>query len=107
MPRFIPPHLMALVTLLIIVLWFLLVHQFRRSAAMQKWFALAIGDDTPENALLAFEAAKLRLTSHLQDGHLDRRLRHRIEVALGSKPDCEAIDARTDHFSPGSDLVSF
>jgi predicted Na+-dependent transporter len=60
-PRFIPPHLMALVVLLIIVIWFMLVHRFRRSTMLQRFIAEVFGDDTPENALLAFDVAKQRM----------------------------------------------
>lgn len=82
MPRFIPPHLMAPVALLIVVVWFMLVHHFRRSSAMQRYIAETIGDDTPENALLAFELAKSRLTQHLKNGDLAPELRQQIELAL-------------------------
>jgi hypothetical protein len=93
MPRYIPPHLMALVVLLIVVLWFMLVHHFRRSVTMQKFIAEALGDNTPENALVAFEAARLRLREHLAAGNLEGHMRRRIEVALGLPQADEAIES--------------
>lgn len=80
--RFIPPHLMALITLLIIVLWVMLLRYFRRSPAIQQFLAELFGDRTPENALLAFELAKERLMNHLDDPKLDLQMRQRIEQAL-------------------------
>jgi hypothetical protein len=92
-PRSIPPHLLALVLLLVFLLWVILVHHFRRNTTVQKFFAEAIGDDTPENALRAFEVAKLRLTKHLNRGDLDLRTRERIELALGGPLTADATDS--------------
>ena len=83
MLRLFPPHLQALVLLLVFVIWVMLLRYFRRSPAIQRFVAEIIGDETPENALLAFEAAKSRLTRHLHDGTLDDLTRRRIESALG------------------------
>ena len=80
--RAMPPHLMALVVLLIVVVWFMLVHQFRRSPGLQRFISEAIGEDTPEHALLAFNAAKSRLAKHLDGNQLDADMRQRIEAAL-------------------------
>jgi len=80
--RFIPPHLMALIILLIIVLWLMLLRFFRRSPAIQYFVSELFGDSTPENALLAFELAKERLANHLDNPSLDRQMRERIEQAL-------------------------
>jgi hypothetical protein len=91
-PRFIPPHLMALVVLLIIVIWFMLVHRFRRSTMLQRFIAEVFGDDTPENALLAFDVAKQRLAEHLKNGDLDNETRRQIEMALGLPLNREVID---------------
>jgi hypothetical protein len=74
---------MVLVGLLLIVVWVMLLHQFRRSSAMQQFVADALGDDTPANALRNFEAAKLRLSNHLENDELDYQTRQRIELALG------------------------
>ncbi|MES2789194.1 MAG: hypothetical protein V4719_06195 [Planctomycetota bacterium] len=93
MPRSIPPHLLALVLLLVFLLWVILVHHFRRNKTVQKFFAEAIGDDTPENALRTFEMAKLRLTKHLNRGDLDLRTRQQIELALGEAPTAAATDS--------------
>ncbi|MDB5386003.1 MAG: hypothetical protein JWM11_1649, partial [Planctomycetaceae bacterium] len=82
MPRFIPPHLVGPVALLIVLLWFLLVHHFRRSSSMQKFVAEIIGDETPESTLLTFQAAKSRLTRYLKIDDLDPDQRLRIEHAL-------------------------
>ena len=81
--RFLPPHLMVLVALFLVVIWFLFLHQFRRSASMQKFFAELLGDNTPENALMNFDHATQRLSDHLHDNDLDDRMRQRIETALG------------------------
>ncbi len=94
--RFIPPHLMALVTLLIIVVWVMLVHQFRRSAALQKFVADTMGDDTPQNALTAYEAARSRLANQLNRSDLDGRTRQRIEIALGIPQQGVVIDSQMD-----------
>lgn len=94
--RFIPPHLMALVTLLIIVVWVMLVHQFRRSAALQRFVADTMGDDTPQNALVAYEAARSRLANHLNKSDLDGRTRQRIEMALGIPQQAAVIDSQMD-----------
>lgn len=83
MPRFFPPHLMAPVALLIVILWFMLVHRFRRSPALQQIVAETLGDNTPENALREFELAKLRLAEHLNHHDLDDETRRKIELALG------------------------
>ena len=82
MIRFIPPHLMALLVLLIIVLWVMLLRFFRRSPAVQHFVSDLFGDSTPENALLTFELAKERLANHLDNPMLDRQMRERIEQAL-------------------------
>ena len=85
--RSMPPHLMALVGLLIVVVWFMLVHHFRRSPGLQRFISEAIGDDTPENALRAYHAARSRLARHLINGNeLDAETRHQIEEALGNHP---------------------
>ena len=96
MPRFIPPHLIVPVALLIFVVWIMLVHRFRKSFAMQQFVAEALGDNTPENALTAFEAAKRRLTDHLNNRDLDMQTRRRIELALGRPVEGDAIDGNAD-----------
>jgi hypothetical protein len=48
MPRFFPPHLMALVVVLIVVVWIMLVHHFRHNTTVQRFVAETFGDDTPE-----------------------------------------------------------
>lgn len=83
MGRFLPPHLMVLVALLLIIVWVMLLRQFRRSSLMQQFVAEAFGDETPVNALHSFEAARLRLVKHLQSDNLDDLTRQRIEMALG------------------------
>ncbi len=87
MPRFIPPHLLALVVLLVIILWFMLVHHFRRNRAVHQFLAEAMGEDTPEHALSDFEAARSRLVQHLNESKLDRDMQRRIEAALGMAQD--------------------
>jgi len=93
--RSIPPHLLALVVLLIFILWVILVHHFRRNMTVHKFLAETMGEDTPEHALSEFELAKARLTQHLQQSKLDSELRRRIEVALG-------LAAAADPIEPGS-----
>lgn len=92
MTRFIPPHLMILGTLLIVVLWAMLVRHFRHSVATQRFVSEILGDDTPENALLAFDIARTRLVHHLKRNDLDLRTRQRIELALGN-PDHESTES--------------
>ncbi len=93
--RLMPPHLMALVVLLILMIWVMLVHHFRRSTTIQKFVSQALGDDTPESALLAYEVAKARLEDHLSTGDLDDAMRRRIELALGTSQPGEVIDSQT------------
>lgn len=95
MPRFIPPHLLALVVLLICILWIMLVHHFRRNTAVHQFLSEAMGEDTPQHALSDFEAARSRLARHLNQSKLDGELRRRIEMALGIAPD-EAVDRTGD-----------
>ena len=100
MPRLLPPHLMALVAFLIVIVWLMLLHQFRSSAAMQRFIAEVFGDNTPEGALREFEAAKRRLAGHLEGEDLDPQMRGRIETALGL--------AETDQCTiPSADECSF
>ena len=99
MPRFFPPHLMALVTLFIVVIWFMLLRHFRQSATMQKFVAETLGDDTPESALRAFELAKQRLTKHLDDSNLETDMRRRIELALGVSQHGDVMDSQADNRS--------
>lgn len=96
MLRSIPPHLILLISLLTIVIWVMLLHYFRRSDAVQKFVAQTLGDDTPENALLAFEIAKRRLADHLNDADLNRELRRRIESLLGSPHTEDATYSQRD-----------
>lgn len=96
-PRFIPPHLMALVVLLIVVLWFMFVHRIRRSTMLQRFISEAFGDDTPENALVAFDAAKQRMADHLKNRDLDLETRRQIEIALGIPLNREVIDCCSDN----------
>jgi hypothetical protein len=91
-PRFLPPHLMVLVALLLIVVWVILLHQFRRSAALQSFVAEVFGDETPATALRTFETARQRLESHLHSHELDHQMRQRIELALGSPGDTPGSD---------------
>ncbi|WP_373652033.1 hypothetical protein [Schlesneria sp. DSM 10557] len=87
MLRSLPPHLMALIVLLVIVLWLMMLRYFRRSPSLQRFVSDLFGDTTPENALWAFELAKARLANHLLDPDLDQLMRERIELALtGSHP---------------------
>ena len=37
MPRFIPPHLLIPLILLIFILWIMLVHHFRRNTTVHRW----------------------------------------------------------------------
>ena len=84
MPRFIPPHLLIPLILLIFILWIMLVHHFRRNTTVHRFLSETIGEDTPEHALVDFELAKSRLAQHLQQSKLDSDLRRQIEVALGA-----------------------
>lgn len=97
--RFLPPHLFVLVTLLAFVVWLMLVHQFRKSAVTQRLVAEVFGDDTPETALRTFEAAKHRLSEHLNNGDLDGKTRERIEVALGLVAKDQVVGAFADNRS--------
>lgn len=81
----IPPHLMAPVLLLVVILWIMLVHHFKRSPAVQRFVAETIGDDTPDDALAAYAAARLRLVRHLHRSDLNADTRRRIEDALGNE----------------------
>lgn len=83
MLRFLPPHLMALIALLIAVIWFMLVHHFRQNASLQRFVADLFGDNTPESALRNFEFARQRLLDHLNDRSLDHAMRQAIEISLG------------------------
>ena len=87
MPRFIPPHLMFLITLLIFVIWFMLLHYFRRNDVLQRFVAELFGDNTPDSALRNYELARRRLAEHLHDPALDSRLRQQIELALRMESD--------------------
>lgn len=78
----IPPHLMSLAALLLFILWFMLVHHFRRNSVMQTFVAETIGDNTAEKALHDFLVARSRLAAHLDNRELDIELRHKIEQAL-------------------------
>lgn len=99
MPRFIPPHLMAPVALLIFLIWVMLVHHFRRNSTIQKFVSETIGENTPENALAAFEAARTRLANHLHAGDLEPEMRRRIELALGAWQPDPALEPQEDHRS--------
>jgi hypothetical protein len=85
--RFLPPHLMALVILLIAVVWFMLLHHFRHSVSLQRFVSELFGDNTPESALRNFEFARQRLSEHLSDNSLDQQIRQQIEFALGMESD--------------------
>lgn len=97
MPRFFPPHLMAPVVLLIILIWIILVHHFRRNVTIQKFVSETIGDNTPETALAAFEAAQTRLADHLHADDLDPQLRRRIELALGVFPPAATMETQEEN----------
>ena len=96
MPRFIPPHLLGPVVLLIILLWIMLVHHFRRNTTVHKFLAETIGDDTPEQALTAFQRARSRLARHLNQGELNSELRRRIEAALDGPQRGDPLESQTD-----------
>ena len=83
MPRFFPPHLMVLVTLLIVVTWFMLLHYVRQSASLQRFIAEMLGENTPEACLRDFQQAKRRLAEYLSHDTLSDRVRQEIELALG------------------------
>jgi hypothetical protein len=90
--RFLPPHLIVLVALLVFLIWMMLVHQIRKSATVQRFLAEAFGDDTPESALRTFESAKRRLSKHLNNDNLNDETRHRIELAIGKSGDGEFVE---------------
>ena len=96
MPRYLPPHLMVLAVLLLIVVWAVLLQQFRRSFAIQRFVAEVFGDETPANAMRNFETAKQRLANHLESDDLDRQMRQRIELALGLPKHEGTIDSHQD-----------
>lgn len=84
MPRFVPPHLIGPVIIMLGLLWFVLVHRFRQSPGIQRFVAETIGDDTPEAALRAFITARSRLIEHLESEHLSPELRQEMEAVLES-----------------------
>lgn len=96
MLRSIPPHLFVLVTLFVFVIWIMLVHRFRKSAAIQRFVAEALGDDTPQAALRAFEMAKRRLTVHLDSADLDPMTRQQMQLAIGWRVEGEQVHGHTD-----------
>ena len=99
MLRGIPPHLWALFVLLVMVVWVMLVHRIRQSSALHRFVAETFGDDTPESALAAFEAARQRLADHLNADRIEPALRRRIEVALGETPVEEPVSKRDSEFN--------
>lgn len=80
--RGIPPHLLALGVLLIGILWFVFLGVFRRSRFSQGVIAKTLADDTPENALADFRAAKARLEQHLDKSVMDGATRRKIRAEL-------------------------
>lgn len=94
--RFVPPHLLLLVSLLIFVLWVMLVHRFRNSTGMQQFFSELFGDNTPENALRTYQLAKQRLANHLNDAGLDGQMRQKIESALSEGPGNPPMESHAD-----------
>jgi hypothetical protein len=96
--RLLPPHLMALVAILILVLWVMLVNYFRRSPAIQRFVAETLGDNTPESSLRTFVVVKQRLADHLNDPHIDDQMRQKIELALGRQQD-DVIDTPAGNVS--------
>ncbi len=99
MPRSIPPHLLVLIGLLIFVVWIMLLRVFRRSPPLQRFIAEILGDDSPENALIAFEVAKNRLAEHLKNEDLDAQIRQKIELALGQSQNCDEMTPHVEQRS--------
>ena len=74
---------MVLVTLLIVVTWFMLLHYVRQSASLQRFIAEMLGENTREACLRDFQQAKRRLAEYLSHDTLSDRVRQEIELALG------------------------
>lgn len=78
----VPAHLVPVVAVLAVFIFFALMRAFRKSPTAKKFVEESLGDDTPEAALSDYRLARERLLRHRARLDSNTDLARRIDVEM-------------------------